>query len=316
MPSPAATPIAAEPTGAAIVSSAVSTRDSRKGFVLALIVYLMWGFMPFYMKALAHISPLEFLAHRVVWSVPIAGVVLLCLGRTRDVLEALRSPKTLMMASITAVLISINAGTYIWAVSNNRALEGALGYFINPLFSILLGAFFLKEKLAPAQILAVVLAAIAVAILTWDAGSLPLVALTLTLSWGLYGFFRKTLPIGPNQGFFLEVLLLSIPALPYLIYLESTGRGHFLQTGTSNTLLLIGTGFITAIPLMTFATGAKLLRLSTIGIMQYITPTIVFLIAVFAFGEPLSGTKLIAFLFIWSALIVYTLAMLRPLGQR
>lgn len=160
------------------------------------------------------------------------------------------------------------------------------------------------------------LAAVAVAILAFDAGGLPWVSLSLCMSWGFYAFCRKALPIGPNQGFFLEVLILSVPAIGYIIWLESTGQGHFGDTGMADVLWLLSCGLVTAIPLMIYANGAKLLRLSTIGIMQYIAPTMIFIIAVFAFGEPFGTTKLIAFVFIWAALFIYSGAMLRSARAR
>ena len=212
---------------------------------------------------------------------------------------------------MTAVLITVNWGTYVWAIGNGRSLDAALGYFINPLFSIALGSVLLKEKMSVAQGIAVLLAAIAVVIIAVDAGRPPWIALLLMVSWGLYAYFRKTLPVGPNQGFFLEVLLLSVPALAYIIYLESRGEGHLFATGLSDTALLIGCGLVTALPLMIYANGAKLLRLSTIGIMQYIVPTMVFLLAVFVFEEPLGMARMIAFPLIWAGLVLYTWSMLR-----
>lgn len=288
--------------------------DSPRGFVFALIAYGLWGFLPFFMKAVAHIPSSEVVAHRIIWSVPLAGLVLIWLGRTSEVKAALRSPRMLKMATLTAVLITLNWGIYVWAIGAGRALETALGYYINPLFSIFLGAVLLKEKLNRAQIAAIGLAAVAVAVLAVDAGGLPWVSISLALSWGLYAFFRKTLPIGPNQGFFLEVLLLSVPALGYVLYLETTGQGHFFDTGTTDGLLLLACGVVTAVPLMIYANGAKLLRLSTIGIMQYIAPTMIFLIAVFVFHEPFNSMKLVAFILIWAALGVYSSSML--LGSR
>ena len=290
--------------------------DSARGFAFALTAYFMWGFLPIYMKAVAHMSPIEVLAHRVIWSVPVAGLVLLILRRTGDLKAAFRSPRTLMMAGLTAALITVNWGIYVWAISVDRALDTALGYFINPLFSIFLAAVLLKERLRPLQLAAIALVVAAVAILTFDAGGLPWVALALTVSWGFYAFFRKTLPVGANQGFFLEVLLLSPPALIFILYSEASGAGHLLNGSMSDTLLLIGSGLITAGPLMIYANGAKLLRLSTIGIMQYIAPTMIFLIAVFVFHEPLSMVKLTAFVLIWIALAIYSWAMLRSYRER
>ncbi|MFD1746187.1 EamA family transporter RarD [Rhizobium helianthi] len=292
------------------------TGDSPKGFAFALAAYGLWGFLPIYLKAMAHISPFEVLAHRVVWSVPFAGIILLLIGRTADLKAAFRSPRTLVMAAVTATLITINWCTYVWAIGAGRTIEAALGYFINPLFSILLGSLMLKERLAPAQRVAIGLVVIAVAILTWDAGHLPWVSLTLTFSWGFYAFFRKTLPVGANQGFFLEVLILSVPALPYVIYLEMNGSGHLTNGTALDAWLLAAAGLATAAPLMIYANAAKMLRLSTIGIMQYITPTIVFLIAVFVFHEPMNLVKLAAFILIWSALAIYTLSMMRAYRAR
>ncbi|MDX3927299.1 MAG: EamA family transporter RarD [Shinella sp.] len=285
--------------------------DSARGFAFALAAYLLWGVLPFFMKAVAHIPAFEVVAHRIVWSVPLAGLVLVWLGRTADVKAALRSPRMLGMAMVTAIFITFNWGIYVWAIAADRAIETALGYYINPLFSIFLGAVLLKERLAPTQIVAIALAACAVAILAFDAGGLPWVSLSLCFSWGFYAFFRKTLPVGPNQGFFLEVLLLSVPALGYIVWLEATGQGHFGDTGPADVAWLLACGVVTAVPLMIYANGAKLLRLSTIGIMQYIAPTMIFVIAVFIFKEPFGTSQLVAFILIWIALIVYSASMLR-----
>ncbi|ACP24659.1 putative RarD protein, chloramphenicol transporter [Sinorhizobium fredii NGR234] len=284
--------------------------DSARGFAFALTAYLLWGFLPFFMKAVAHIPAPEVVAHRIVWSVPLAGLVLLWLGRTQEIRTALRSPRMLKMATLTAALITVNWGIYVWAIGAGRAIETALGYYINPLFSIFLGALLLKERPSPTQMVAIALAALAVAVLAFDAGGLPWVSIGLCISWGFYAFFRKTLPIGPNQGFFLEVLLLSVPAIGYIIWLEATGQGHFGDTTMTDVVLLLSCGLVTAVPLMIYANGAKLLRLSTIGIMQYIAPTMIFVIAVFVFHEPFGVAKLIAFALIWAALFIYSGAML------
>lgn len=282
--------------------------DSPKGLALAILAYVLWGFLPFYMKALAHIPPPEVIAHRVIWSVPIAGAVLWLTGRTADLSRALKTPRMLGMGMVTAALISVNWGIYVWAIGSGHALDAALGYYINPLFSVLLGALLLHERLSRVQMAALALAALAVAILTWEAGRLPVVALGLTVTWGFYAYFKKSLPIGPNQGFLLEVLLLTPFALGYVAWLAATGQGHFTAS-TADTLLLLGCGIVTAGPLMIYANGAKLLRLSTIGILQYIAPTMIFLVAVFAFGEPFGEARMIAFPMIWTALVLYTGSM-------
>ncbi|MBN9222633.1 MAG: EamA family transporter RarD [Mesorhizobium sp.] len=283
---------------------------ARRGFLLALGAYFLWGLLPFYMKAVAHLPLAEVISHRILWSVPIAAAVLVWAGRTADFKAVIRSPKSIAMAALTAVLISVNWGIYVWAISVDRTVETALGYYINPLVVVVVGAVMLGEKLDRLQIAAVALAAIAVTVLTIEGGKLPWVSLALALSFAAYGFFRKTLPIGPSQGFLLEVLLLSVPALCYIVYLIATGQDHFISSTAGDTALLLGCGPVTAVPLLLFAFGAKLLRLSTIGIMQYIAPTMVFLIAVLIFDEPFGTAQAVAFALIWAALAVYSWSML------
>ena len=287
--------------------------DTPRGFAFALTAYLLWGFLPLYMKALAHIPTLEVLAHRVIWSVPIALVILAFIGRTAELKAALRTPRMLGMGAVTAGLISINWGIYVWSIQTGHALEAALGYYINPLFSVFLGAVLIKERLNLAQKLAITLAALAVAFLTWQVGRVPLVALSLTVTWGFYAYFKKMLPIGPNQGFALEVILLLPFALGYATWLSARGEAVFLTSTATDTLLLLGCGVVTAVPLLFYANGAKRLRLSTIAIMQYIAPTMILLNAVFIFGEPFGRARAIALPLIWLALVIYTVSMIRQM---
>lgn len=290
--------------------------DTREGFIIALTTYLLWGFLPFYMKAVAHIPAAEVVAHRIVWSVPIAGAIILLSGKMTEIRRALASPRTVALAALTASIITVNWGIYVWSIAAGRALESALGYYINPLFSIFLAAVILGEKLAKLQIAAVLLAAVAVAFLTLETGSLPWVSVGLTISWGFYALFKKTLAVGATEGFFLEVLLLCLPAAGYILWLEMQGSGHFLATGTSDTALLLFAGVVTAIPLIMYAHGAKLLRLSTIGIMQYIAPTMIFIIAVFIFGEPFGWYRMVAFILIWTALALYSFSLFRNRARK
>lgn len=287
---------------------APTNEDSLRGFLFALAAYLMWGFLPLFMKAVAHISPAEVIAHRVIWSLPIAAVVLLVIGRMPAVWAALRNPRMLAMGAATAALISVNWGIYVWAIGSGHALDAALGYYINPLFSVFLGWLLLGERLTRGQVAALALAAAAVAVLTWEAGRVPVVALGLTLTWGLYAYLKKSLPIGANEGFFLEVLLLLVPALGYALWLGATGAGHFAMGHPTDTWLLLACGIITAVPLMVYANGAKGLRLSTIAMMQYIAPTMILLTAVFVFHEPMGRARMIAFPMIWAALALYSAA--------
>lgn len=281
-----------------------------RGFAFAGSAYLLWGFMPFYMKAVGHMPAAEVVAHRAIWSLPIAGLVLLWLGRTADIRTALTTPRMLGMAVVTASLISVNWGVYIWAIAVGRTVEAALGYYINPLFSVFLAAVFLGERLGRAQIVAIGFAVIAVSILTWERGGLPWVSVGLAVTWGFYAMFKRSLPIGPNQGFFVEVLLISVPAFVYVIWLTASGNSHFGSMIAIDTWLLMGAGIVTAVPLLLYANGAKLLTLSAIGMMQYIAPSIIFLVAVFIFKEPFTMTTFVAFLFIWAALVVFTWSML------
>ena len=291
------------------IDTRASDNAASRGFLFALSAYLLWGLLPLVMKAVAHIPAAEVVAHRVVWSVPIAGAALLFLGRTADVKAALRSPRTVLMAAVTAAFISCNWGIYVWAIAADRAVETALGYYINPLVSVVMGAVLLGEKLSRSQVAAIGLAAVAVLVLAFDAGGVPWVSLALAMTFAIYGFLRKTLPIGPSQGFFLEVMILCVPALAYIVWLQMRGEGHFVASDPYDIALLVVCGPVTAVPLMLYAFGAKLLRYSTIGIMQYIAPSIIFLIAIFIFGEPFSQMRLVAFAIIWAALAIYTWSM-------
>jgi len=294
------------------ISKTPENADTPQGLAYALAAYGLWGFLPLYMKLVSHMSPAEVVAHRVIWSIPIAGVLLIILGRTADIRAAFRSRRTLAMGCVTAALISINWGIYVWAITAGRALDASLGYYINPLFSVFMGAVLLGERLSRAQMVALGLAASAVLVLALDAGTVPWAAIGLTVSWGFYAFFKKSLPIGPNQGFMLEVLILMIPALVYIGWLTHTGQSHF-ATSAYNTWVLLGCGVVTAVPLILYANGAKLLQLSTIAVLQYIAPTMIFVFAVFLFDEPFGRAQMIAFPLIWLALVIYSTAMVRQM---
>lgn len=285
--------------------------DSPRGLAFAVSAYVLWGFMPLYLSMIAHVSPSEIIAHRILWSIPVAAAVLIATGRTADLARALRTPRMLGMAAVTAVLVAANWGIYVWAVTSGRALDAALGYYINPLFSILLGSLLLGERLATLQRVAVGLAGLGVAVLTVASGQVPVAALAMTLTWGAYAYFKKRLPIGPNQGFLLEVLLLAPFALVALLWFEGTGRGHLLA---GDAWLLAGLGPVTAIPLILYGNGAKLLRLSTIAILQYIAPTMILITAIFWFGEVFDTPRRIAFALIWLALALYSASLWRARG--
>jgi len=285
--------------------------DSPRGLAFAITAYVLWGGLPLYLKALSHVPAIEVVAHRILWSVPVAALILAVLGRTNDIRIALRSPKMLAMGMLTAVLISINWLTYVYAIATDRTLDGALGYYINPLFSVFLGYVFLGERMRPLQWVAVGFAVCAVLVLTYELGSLPWISLVLTISWGLYAMFKRSLPIGPNQGFLLEVLVLSPIAIAYLAFLAINGTQSFTSVSWTTTFLLMGSGIITAVPLIIYANGAKLLRLSTIAMLQYIAPTFIFLTAVFIFDEPMGWERKVAFPLIWMGLVIYSISLFR-----
>ena len=285
-------------------------RDTPAGLAFAVSAYVLWGFLPLYMKLLDHIPAAEIVAHRVIWSVPIAGLILVSMGRTADLRAALLNPRMLAMGVLTAALISLNWGIYVWAISSGHTLDAALGYYINPLFSIALGAVFLGERPSRLQMFAIVLAIAAVIVLMVSVGKVPWVAIGLFVSWGFYALCKKQLPVGPNQGFLLEVLILLLPAMAFVTWLLINQKSHFIILSWYDTWLLIGCGAVTAIPLMLYANGAKRLRLTSIAILQYIAPTMIFLCAVFVFDEPFGHARMIAFPMIWAALLIYSTTLI------
>ncbi len=290
--------------------------DGSRGFLMALGAYALWGALPFYLKALSDLPAMEVVSHRVIWSLPVALLLLVALGQFRDIASALRQPRMLAMATLTAALVSANWSSYVWAVSHDQVMGSALGYYINPLFNVVLGGLFLGERLNRVQYAAVGLALAAVLLLAFDAGGLPWVSLALPLTFGLYGFFRKSLPMQPLQGFTLEVLILCIPAAGYVIWLVLTGQDHFFSGTVGHMGLLALAGPFTAIPLILYAGGAKLLRYTTLGLMQYVTPTMLFIFALFVFHEPFSAVQLAAFALIWAGLALYSWSMLAQVRGR
>jgi chloramphenicol-sensitive protein RarD len=291
----------------------VTDQDTPQGLLFAGGAYVFWGFLPLYMKLLSHIPVAEVIAHRVIWSVPVAAIVLILLRRTDTLRIAFRNPRMLAMGCVTAALISLNWGLYVYAIVSGHALDAAIGYYINPLFSVFLAAALLGEKLNRAQLVAVGLAVVAVLVLVFDADRTPWLAFGMMLTWGFYALAKKSLPIGPNQGFLMEVLILLPPALAYAVYIGATGSANFMTGSSYDTWLLVGCGLVTAVPLLFYANGAKRLRLSTIAIMQYIAPTMIMLNAVFIFGEPFGRARAIALPLIWLALIIYTVSMVRQM---
>lgn len=273
----------------------------------AASAYALWGVFPLYFKALQEVPPLEILLHRMVWSL---AFVVLVLGWKRQwawLGEVLRKPKVVLGFTASAVLLGGNWFIYIWAVNNGNVVEASLGYFINPLFNVLLGSLLLHERLRRVQWCAVALAACGVAWLTWQAGQLPWIALMLAGSFGLYGLLRKTASLGALEGLALETLVLFPMACGYLVFLAMQGHNSFASASTPTQLLLAASGPITAVPLLLFASGARRIPLSLLGLLQYIGPTIQLLLGVWLYHEPFGGARLAGFALIWSALAVYSL---------
>lgn len=282
---------------------------SRPGIGLAVGAYLIWGVLPVYWKALQSVPALQILSHRIVWSFAFLLTLVLARQEWRPLREAARG-RTLAVYGLAATLLSVNWLTYIWAVNDGRIVETSLGYFINPLVSVLLGVVFLHERLRRAQWLAVALATAGVAWLTWQHGALPWVALVLAGSFATYGFLKKTARLGALHGLTIETAMLWLPALVYLAWQETRGQGRLGHADLPTNLLLVLTGLVTALPLLMFAAAARRIPLSMVGLLQYIAPTCGLIIGVAVYREPFDRVRLAGFLLIWSALGVFSLESL------
>jgi len=284
--------------------------ESQKGMLYSLLAHLVWGGMAFYFGLIRHISAPEIAVHRGLWSLPIAALVLVALGRFRTVWSIFANPRTLLILAFTGFLVVFNWGFYVWAIEMGRTTEATLGYYINPLLNVIAGYLFLGERFTRAQMLAVGLAAVAVAVQTIAAGVFPWLGLMLGTTFCIYGFIRKTVDVGPVEGFFVETVIIAGPALAFAIWLAQSGQAAFLSNA-SDTLMLMGCGLMTSASLILFAAAIKRIRYSTAGLMQYISPSLVFLTAVFVFGEPMDKWKLASFVLIWIALAIFTVSALR-----
>lgn len=278
----------------------------NRGILYALSAYLLWGFLPVFWKAVQAATPLEILSHRIVWSLLLLAGVLAYQQHWRWLAPALRDRRTLFTFLLTAFLLGVNWLTYIWGVNTGHVVETSLGYFINPLVNVVFGVLFLQERMRPGQWLAVALAALGVCYLTISLGSPPWIGLTLAFSFAGYGLLRKTARLNSLEGLTFESSFLFLPALIYLLYRGVTGSGVFGPANPTLTLLLVVSGALTALPLLLFGAGARRIPFSLVGILQYIAPTIQFLLGVYVYGEPFSPDKLVGFGLIWLALAVYT----------
>jgi chloramphenicol-sensitive protein RarD len=280
-------------------------RLRREGLLAALIAYLLWGLFPIYFLIVASVAPVEVLAHRIVWAVPFGALIIHLRRQWSDVRLALISARMMFWLGLAAVFISANWLIYIWAVQNEKVLQTSLGYYINPLMFVLVSVVFLGERLRKPQIMSVLLATTGVAYLTITGGEFPIIALSLATLFTLYGVIRKQVAVGAMPGLFVETLLLLPIALGWLIWLMQSEQAAFGTAGWSMSGLLILAGPVTVVPLLLFAIGARQLTLTTIGFMQFIAPTLQFFVGIY-FGEELTMPNLICFVFIWTAVAIFS----------
>lgn len=291
-------------------------RTAVTGVLLGLAAFGLWGLMPVLFKAMQDVPAPEILAHRVVWSLVGVGSVLAVAGQGPALLTILGNRKAMSRLALSTIFITVNWLLFIWAVNNGHVLQASLGYYLNPMLNVLLGVMILKERLTRLQWLAVALVIGALAAFTIGLGEFPWISVTLGLAFSFYGLARKTMPVGAAQGLVIETMILFIPAFAYLTYLGWIGEGHFLAGSWSMNGLLFCAGAATAIPLIMFASAARRLRYATVGFLQYITPTIQFLLAVIFYGEVFTDAHVMTFVMIWIGIAVYSVETMRTRKRR
>lgn len=279
--------------------------STRSGYIYGLAALASWGLLPVYWKQLAAVPSLEVIGHRATWSVVFLLAFCAARGATSELIDVLKAPQKLAMLAVTGALIASNWLVYVWGVTHGMLLESSLGYFLSPLVTIALGAFFLHEHLSLNKKCAVALASTGVLLKTVSAGTVPWLGLYLAFSMSFYGFLRKKLGVSSLVGLTVETLLLAPVALTYLVFLSNHGASHFLSEGLPTTVLLVLTGVCTSLPLMWFVRAGQLLPLSTLGILQYLSPTLQLLLAVLCFGEQMTSGALVSFSLIWVAIALY-----------
>lgn len=290
----------------ALITDDSPASEARLGVVYGVAAYVWWGLCPIYFKAVASVPALQVLGHRVIWSVLLLALLIVIQKRWSEVRGVVRDRKTFLRLCGTTVLIANNWGIFIWAVAAGELLQASLGYFINPLINVLLGVVFLRERLRRMQTVSVALAGVGVAYMIFMYGEVPWIALILAFSFAFYGLLRKTARADPLVGLTVETSILLPIALAYLVYQASRGAGAFGTVSWRMDVLLASAGVVTAVPLLWFTAAAKRMRYSTLGFIQYLAPTGQFLLAVLAFGEPFTHAHAVTFVFIWTALIIYS----------
>lgn len=288
-------------------------QHSTPGVLAAAAAFLCWGLLPIYWKALSGVPALEIICHRIVWSLACTGILLIFLGGLGRLRSALGSRRNLLLVACSSSLIGVNWLLYVWAVNAGHVLEASLGYYLNPIVNVVLGMAVFGDRLNRAQAVAVCLAAAGVAVQVCVQGRLPWVALVLAVTFGLYGMVRKLMAMESLQGLFAETLILSVPAGGYLLYLAATDSGGFGHQGLAIDLLLAGAGVVTTAPLLAFAFGARRITMTTLGVLQYLGPTGMFLLGVLAYGEPFGASQSATFVLIWLGVALYTADGVRTL---
>ena len=275
-----------------------------------MLAYSTWGLLPIYWKLFGATPAIEVLSHRMIWSAVFLSGILLVQRRLDDLLAMLRLPRQVLVLLLTASLLSFNWGLYIYGVNSDRVVEASLGYYINPLVTVLLGFVFLKERLYRGQPVAVALAVVGVGYFIWRLGTVPWIALALAISFAFYGLLRKVVPVAPLVGLAVETLLITPITLLFVVWLGVTGQGRFGES-LPMTLLFIGAGVATSMPLLWFNNAAKRLKLATLGFFQYLAPSLSLLLGVFVYGEPFTPVHAVTFGCIWTALLLYSVTALR-----
>lgn len=283
-----------------------NAKRSKEGVVAGIVAYTLWGFLPIYLKLVAFVPAVEVLAHRIVWAVPFGIPIIAARRQWPEVARAVRHPRTLGALCLSAGFIAVNWLVYIWAVQSDQIFQASLGYYINPLLYVLIGVLVFRERLRTPQTLAVLLAAIGVAVLTASGGRFPVIALTLAVSFTFYGVLRSRIAVGGMPGLFIETLVLLPAAAAYLLWRDANGLGAFTLDAPATMALLTLAGPFTVLPLLAFALAARRVQLSTIGILQFISPTLQFLVGL-AYGEPLTTPHIVCFALIWIAVGVFSL---------
>ncbi len=294
----------------------LSERSQSKGILYAILSYGIWGILPLYWKVLKQIGAGEILASRIIWSFVVSLLILFIIGGFKDLRKALSNGKTILTVSLGALFITVNWFTYIWAVNSNRVIETSLGYYINPLFTVLLGVIILKERIDRWQIAALLLALLGVILITVQYGEIPWVSLLLAISFGLYGLVKKLSNLTSIVALTMETMIITPLALGYVVYNQVQGTSSLVSLPLSVLILVVLTGVATAIPLLLFAQAAKCLPLSTLGFFQYLAPSIALLLGIFLFKEEFSKVDFISFGLIWMALGIYSFSRKEFLNSR